>query len=596
MLSIEDMAAWFAGHGYEVRFQTCVVSGHGEVWHGDGVDATACLEQVLRQMLPSALAREVLALDRKPVAAPTPAPPPALTPARTPASPPPVDLRHVADLVDDDADDTPATVTPSATDTLRDAAERDGAAAFWDDGAHVAALHDALTALTDEINDAESADLGLFAPEPLRLQLVVWSATARDIFDRTTEPDVHKRVLGIIARVTDLSKRYWPGVVPPLAVRQSLQVVAAELGAHGATRWADLADRAEQAFESATGGERDAYGWMDAEALPPPPRDPDATLTHALAVVDGVLPTREGERDGELQDRVRLLSSGAIDALVRSARTLRWLRGAASAEAWGQAMGRLRRVAALGHDRLQRLAAALDSAYSPPGSWALYLSLHPEPKPVDFLPLPAKVTLETLVDWLIEDGAELDALTLHAQVQPHWALFMQVNPASLIGSSRKLRKNVRRLQTGKVGPDSDAPAAIAPVEFDDAPAEPDHELVDPYAALRERLQGATALFVTNRDDTLLTERLEQALGLSIELCTVEKPRLVQAARDRIGQGTFDYVLIATSFIDHKSEASLRNGAGHAAGGDTRYLRVGKGRVAAVAQALERDLNGQRRAA
>ncbi len=584
MSIVERMIGWLAEHGYRVEFKACVVAGHGEVWRAEAEDAEACLTEVLRQMLPSALSREVLNFERPAVDPPRPA----AAPARAPV----VDLRNVpewddADDVDDDepAGDAPAAPRPTATTLVEDAA-------------HVAALHAELTALTTEIDDAESADLGLFAPVPLRCQLVAWSATARDIFDRTTDSVVHVRAHGVLGRVVELSKRYWPGVVQTLAPKRTLESVAQELRVSGAQRWADVADHAEQGFEAATGGVRDAYGWSDEAALPPPPRDPEAALTQALALVDTVLPAREGERDSDLQDRARGLSSGAIDTLVKAARKLRWLRGATPAEAWGAAMGRLRRVAAFSPERLQRLADALDPAFSPPGSWAQYLSLQPEAKPVDFQPLPAHVTLDTLVDWLIEDGVVLDAHALHAQVQPHWALFMQVDTDSLRGSEcRKLRKNVRRLQTGRIEPDSDAPAPIAPVELDDVPMEPDPaDTAGLYAALRERLQGKTALFVTNRDDTLLTERLERTLGLSIDLCTVEKTRLVQAASDRIGQGTFDYVLIATSFIDHKSEASLRIGAGRAGSADTRCLRVGKGRVAAVAQALERDLNGQRRAA
>ena len=95
MSVVERMIGWLAEHGYRVEFKACVVAGHGEVWRAEAEDAEACLTEVLRQMLPSALSREVLNFER-----PAADPP---RPAAAPARPPVVDLRNVPEW--DDADD-----------------------------------------------------------------------------------------------------------------------------------------------------------------------------------------------------------------------------------------------------------------------------------------------------------------------------------------------------------------------------------------------------------------------------------------------------------------------------------------------------------
>ena len=63
---------------------------------------------------------------------------------------------------------------------------------------------------------------------------------------------------------------------------------------------------------------------------------------------------------------------------------------------------------------------------------------------------------------------------------------------------------------------------------------------------------------------------------------MEHIREVQNAAERVGQGSYDLVFLATSFMCHKSEAVIARGA---EGTPTVLLRVGKGRTLACAQAV-----------
>src|SRR5690606_22897404 len=92
-------------------------------------------------------------------------------------------------------------------------------------------------------------------------------------------------------------------------------------------------------------------------------------------------------------------------------------------------------------------------------------------------------------------------------------------------------------------------------------------------------------FVSNREDPMLRDRLEKALGWEIEWSTAE-PRRVSAIANAIARGKYRVVLSATGFQDHSTDIALARAA---ASSNTLYVRVNRGRGAACARALAREL-------
>ena len=99
------------------------------------------------------------------------------------------------------------------------------------------------------------------------------------------------------------------------------------------------------------------------------------------------------------------------------------------------------------------------------------------------------------------------------------------------------------------------------------------------ALVRSRVQGKSALFVSNRDDPDLKARLEDRLDLKITWCD-GNPRKVQAQCDSIARRSYDLVLIATGFQAHTIDGILARAA---RGVGVPYVRVFKGRPLAVAR-------------
>ena len=117
-------------------------------------------------------------------------------------------------------------------------------------------------------------------------------------------------------------------------------------------------------------------------------------------------------------------------------------------------------------------------------------------------------------------------------------------------------------------------------EYSSDEDEPDDSL---SALVRSRVEGKSALFVSNRDDPDLKARLEERLGLDITWCD-GNPRKVQAQCDSIARRSYDLVLIATGFQAHTIDGILARAA-RAVG--VPYVRVFKGRPLACVRALAR---------
>lgn len=93
------------------------------------------------------------------------------------------------------------------------------------------------------------------------------------------------------------------------------------------------------------------------------------------------------------------------------------------------------------------------------------------------------------------------------------------------------------------------------------------------------------IVITNRTDRALQKQLAKKLKAKLTW-VVAKPRRIQAAAKSIAKGYFDYVLMFTGYLDHKTTEVIDAAAKK---GDTPIVRANKGRPAAVEQALERDL-------
>lgn len=93
--------------------------------------------------------------------------------------------------------------------------------------------------------------------------------------------------------------------------------------------------------------------------------------------------------------------------------------------------------------------------------------------------------------------------------------------------------------------------------------------------------------VSNRTDRDLQKELAERLEAKITWI-VHKPRRVQSAAKSIAKGRFDAVIIFTGFVNHKTSDIIGAAARKS---DTPIVRANRGRLAAVEQAMERDLGG-----
>jgi hypothetical protein len=93
------------------------------------------------------------------------------------------------------------------------------------------------------------------------------------------------------------------------------------------------------------------------------------------------------------------------------------------------------------------------------------------------------------------------------------------------------------------------------------------------------------LVVSNRSDRDLQRQLAEKLEGKVTW-VVHKPRRVQAAAKAVSQGRFDVVIVFTGFINHKTSDLITAAARKS---NTSIVRANRGRLAAVEQAMERDL-------
>lgn len=117
---------------------------------------------------------------------------------------------------------------------------------------------------------------------------------------------------------------------------------------------------------------------------------------------------------------------------------------------------------------------------------------------------------------------------------------------------------------------------------DEHSADPVDDLIE---LVKAHVDGKSAVFVSNRADPDLKNRLEQRLGLAIESCD-GTPRRMQAVAKQIQAERYALVILATGFVGHGADAVLGKAASRA---KVPFVRAYKGRLLATVRAIARDL-------
>jgi hypothetical protein len=547
-------------HGYTVQWQAegadwvCTAVSVDETWVGRGADPHAALEACLTQLAPSKVARRLL-------------------------------------------DEAGASSSASRSGSDLPAARLESSVAPATSARDLRSLLDDLQTVSARV-EAGIPEVALMAPALQKLHVLAWISRARAIEQEAGRQRAATEATGAIARrLTYLCKTWWPGSLRALQAAATPERAAREQGLPPATHWLEVAEAAEAKLEALMAEPPGDDGWKDSAALAPPPENPEHEIEFAIRTLERLIAPIDIPPVGQPQAIASRDELHLEDAAVR----LRWTRAVApDPERWGAAVGRLRWVAAHGRGGT-RLPKLLDPNYVPRPNWAAEAQaarsrlLAADPPP-DALP--------EFVTWLVAafdamDGPTLAGLLREARTlsgAPALPLALRVTESDLPRNDRRLRRRLRHLHDLLQGRpaepvESTAEAGVpATSTLSEEPTlvRPTHdELI--FSRVRAKVPGATALFVSNREDPPLHERLERALGWSIEWSTAE-PRRIAAITVAIARGKYDVVLSATGFQDHSTDVALARAA---SASQTLYVRVNRGRIAACARALARELGIRR---
>lgn len=459
----------------------------------------------------------------------------------------------------------------------------------------------------------------LWTPDRQRLLLLGWISHARSVQDAARgDPLVHARVAALARDLAKLSNTWWPGTVGALRLDTAPCDCAGDLSsAEGESprTWLEVAQAAEErlarieAEDQAAG--RDEFGWADAAYLDPAPPDPETRLRAIALELDRLTePVARRNSSRPTRDALVRVESEAWEKIASRAR---WLRSSATdIEAWGKIVGTLRWVAAnLPSQRCERLHTLLDPASQPPRAWALVCGWDPEKRARQRLKKDVLARAPQAEDhpamagvlaWVREAVAvsEIEYARIATILSPFADMVTAID-ASSFSKDRPHRNRLRKIQEVLRASSTSAPASPASPK-DAEPTSESYEIEAPeggadaspaptreevlLAALRPRTSGKRALFVTNRNDPTLVDKLRELFAFeSIEACDVQ-PRRVAAKAQSVASHSYDFVLAATGFIPHKVDALLVEACRAA---DTLYVRVNRGRPQACILGLAREL-------
>jgi hypothetical protein len=615
--------------GYGVIFRVvswaeCLVTLGNERWLGHGLTEDEALDDALRLMLPSRLARELFEAQ---IAIATEDPASDVVPTLVAAVAPiaevevevevepittlvhepvvePAEASVVAPIIEAAAVVEPApppapelVVSPTIPAAKHPEPAPADAPAEANANALALALAEALAALDAMLHDidAQLPRLAKKCSERQRFQLLAWICRARAFEELLPDArPVTIAVQRVARRLSEIGKMLWPGSVRAL---QLATTPADTMEAHAADSppgtWAEAASRAEarhrEHIRKATLAGYDEDGWIDAHPVGPPPPHPDALLGQTVKELDALL-ARTGDSLTDEHD---------LAAIVRIAQTLRWVRESTQDHlVWGLTMGRLRRLAhPLGTSGAQ-LRKTIDPAHRPVSSWIPAPAAPSESALLEESATKLRADLaalgtgeDTMLPWLLR---AFDVFPTPALADMLRSRRGQVNALAEIAATyedrrirRRLRDLIQRLATGG---GEDTPAStrreIAVKEEEpEVESEDDSTLRQLCDSVRKHTEGRRVLFASNRFDAKLEARLTELLGVKMAGCD-GGPRRVQSQCERIAQGSYDLVLSATGFQDHAVDGALAHAANLAG---IPYVRVNRGRPLACAQAIVREL-------
>jgi hypothetical protein len=449
--------------------------------------------------------------------------------------------------------------------------------------------------------DADREDLGAAAPKRQRLVFLAWAAEARALQDALPDDErVYAAVRGICGTIGTLAGDWWPGNVPALQLSASPTDALKTLDARGGEprTWAGIAELAEEtlrdieAAESAAGF--DPSGWADRSRLRPPPTKPEALLREIVAEVE-----RVGGPLGVRPDATLLPSAAEM---ARWACHARWLRESAEDPAlWAKLCGRLRFWSSKARGMFREADRLLDPEYAPGQPWATIvlgaaeaakLSKEAAQRTAEveqvLRSVPATDDRDALRGWLLQALPLTD--THHAEIVAAVAPFREIvaafEPKDFGGQGRRIRRRLKKMQEDLAGADAVPPPPVADTKEttaadDEPPAR--GRLLDRVAA---HTRGKRALFISNRADPELHDRLLASLGFELLDWVEAEPRRLEAVAESVASRGYDFVLGATGFLDHAADRKLILACNRAR---TSYVRVCKGREGATVRALARDL-------
>lgn len=531
--------------GYSVEWHRtagearCVVSSQGESWEGIGVDDTAALDDAIAQLAPSRISRTLL--------------------------------------------------DQASSRGAADASPFDPNGPMRDLRAILADLE-----LVSARVEAGIPEAALMAPMLQKLHVLAWIARGRTLEHEARRHRAACDATGSIARrLTALCKTWWPGSVRALQLDATPERATREQGLPPAFSWLEVAEMAELRLEQIISELPSDDGWRDTIALEPPPQFAGREIAAAIAVIERLF----GSVDMPPGGPIPALGMREELELEEAAARLRWSRLVTpDPERWGAAIGRLRWLVAQNRGGA-RLARLLDPTFCPRPSWEAHVQAT-RSRLIALAPPPDEPG--ALLDWLTTVFDAVDGPTLAVRLSetrtkngaPVAPLVLALQEADLPAHERRLRRRLRHLQSllqeAEDGPvartDSSAPAHDAVrFESDIVPRLTHDEMI--FAKIRDQLPSVHALFVSNREDPMLRERLEKALGWQIEWTTAE-PRRIASITNAMSRGKYRVVLSATGFQDHATDISLARAA---ASSNTLYVRVNRGRATACARALAREL-------
>ena len=369
--------------GYTVVFRSgawveCLVHREAERWLGRGASEADALVDAVRGMLRSHLSRTLLgrlvvavpvraaaSAPPEPVAAVAPAPEPV---AAVVAPPEPEPVAAVAP-----APEPVAAVAPAPEpEPVAPAPEPEPVAPPPEPvfaTPEQRACYDLDLILS--VIESELASFARLSPDRQRLRMLIWVTRARRIEEAYPgDSEVERHTSAVVRRLSDLGKKFWPGMVRALQLNARPANVP-ELRVRWAPvpgTWAEAAEMLDRLMaehlEECVAAGLDAEGWASEPREAALDGDAEKVFKEAVLALDSTLLAVLGSGKSAALNQVQL------ERLLSAAKKLRWARSRVrDSVAWGAAMGSLRKLLPTIKMRGKRVEHAIDPHARPDPPW-----------------------------------------------------------------------------------------------------------------------------------------------------------------------------------------------------------------------------------